>query len=247
MSLIPLGFLASLAAGLATGLGAVPVLFTKHASERLLDTMLGFAAGVMLAATSFSLLIPAIEIGGVWVTVAGLAIGAIFLALMDRLVPHMHFISGREGPASHLSRVWLLILAITIHNFPEGLSVGIGFGTGNIGSATALAIAIGLQNMPEGLAVALPLAREGYSRGRSLWYATLTGLVEPVGGLIGVSVVTIARPILPYGLAFAAGAMLYVVFDEMIPESHRKGHEREATFGGIVGVGLMMVLDTVFA
>jgi zinc transporter, ZIP family len=247
MPLIPLGFLASLAAGLATGLGAIPVLFTKRAPDKLLDAMLGFAAGVMLAATAFSLLIPAIDIGGVWVTVAGLVIGAIFLGLLDRVIPHMHFISGREGPPSHLSRVWLLILAITLHNFPEGLSVGIGFGTGNIGAATALAIAIGLQNMPEGLAVALPLAREGYNRGRALWYATATGLIEPVGGLIGVTVVTIARPILPYGLAFAAGAMLYVVFDEMIPESHRKGHEREATFGGIVGFGLMMVLDTIFA
>ena len=247
MSLIPLGFLASLAAGLATGLGAIPVLFIKRAPERMLDAMLGFAAGVMLAATAFSLLIPAIEIGGVWATVVGFVIGALFLALLDRLVPHLHFISGREGPAWNLSRVWLLILAITIHNFPEGLSVGIGFGAGNIGAATALAIAIGLQNMPEGLAVALPLAREGYNRGRALWYATLTGLVEPIGGLIGVSAVTIARPVLPYGLAFAAGAMLYVVFDEMIPESHRKGHEREATFGGIVGFGLMMVLDNIFA
>lgn len=247
MPLIPLGFLASLAAGLTTGLGAIPVLFTKRAPDKLLDAMLGFAAGVMLAATAFSLLIPAIDIGGVWVTVAGLVIGAIFLGLLDRVIPHMHFISGREGPHSHLSRVWLLILAITLHNFPEGLSVGIGFGAGNIGAATALAIAIGLQNMPEGLAVALPLAREGYNRGRALWYATATGLIEPVGGLIGVTVVTIARPILPYGLAFAAGAMLYVVFDEMIPESHRKCHEREATFGGIVGFGLMMVLDTIFA
>jgi len=247
MSLIPLGFLASLAAGLATGLGAIPVLFIKRAPERLLDAMLGFAAGVMLAATAFSLLIPAIEIGGVWTTVVGFGIGALFLALLDRLVPHLHFISAREGPAWNLSRVWLLILAITIHNFPEGLSVGISFGVGNIGAATALAIAIGLQNMPEGLAVALPLAREGYNRGRALWYATLTGLVEPIGGLIGVSVVTIARPILPYGLAFAAGAMLYVVFDEMIPESHRKGHKKEATFGSIIGFGLMMVLDNVFA
>jgi ZIP family zinc transporter len=247
MTLVPLGFLASLAAGLATGLGAVPVLFTKRASERLLDAMLGFAAGVMLAATAFSLLIPAIEVGGIWITIAGLGIGALFLGLMDRLVPHMHFISGREGPHSNLSRIWLLIIAITIHNFPEGLSVGIGFGTGNIGAATALAIAIGLQNMPEGLAVALPLAREGYSQKRALWYATATGLIEPVGGLIGVSIVTLARPILPYGLAFAAGAMMYVVFDEMIPESHRGGHEREATFGGIIGFGLMMVLDTIFA
>lgn len=167
IGLIPLGFLASLAAGAATGVGALPVLFTKHASERLMDAMLGFAAGVMLAATAFSLLMPAIEIAGVWVTVLGLMIGTVFLVLMDRLIPHLHFISGLEGPPSGLSRIWLLILAITIHNFPEGLSVGISFGTGDIGAGTALAIAIGLQNMPEGLAVALPLAREGYTRRRA--------------------------------------------------------------------------------
>lgn len=247
MGLIPTGFLASLAAGVATGVGALPVLFTRRAPERLLDAMLGFAAGVMLAATAFSLLVPAIEIAGVWVAVLGLAIGAVFLALMDRLIPHLHLISGLEGPRSNLSRIWLLILAITIHNFPEGLSVGIGFGTGDIGAGMALAIAIGLQNMPEGLAVALPLAREGYTRRRALWYATLTGLIEPVGGLLGVSVVTLVSPILPYGLAFAAGAMLYVVFDELIPESHRRGHNMEATFGAIIGFGLMMVLDTIFA
>lgn len=246
LPLIPLGFLASLAAGLATGVGAIPVLFVKRAPEWLMDALLGFAAGVMLAATAFSLLMPALELGGILATTTGLVAGALFLALLDRFIPHMHFISGPEGPKSNLRRVWLLVLAITIHNFPEGLSVGIGFGTGDIGAGTVLAVAIGLQNMPEGLAVAMPLAREGYSRGRALWYATLTGLVEPIGGLIGVSIVSIASPILPYGLAFAAGAMLYVVFDEMIPESHRRGHEKAATLGGIIGFGLMMVLDTVF-
>lgn len=244
--LIWIGFLASLTAGLATGAGALPVLFTRQVSDRILDIMLGFAAGVMLAATAFSLLLPAIELGGIWIAVLGTVIGGLFLHLVDRFTPHFHFISGPEGPSSSLRRIWLLILAITIHNFPEGLAVGVSFGGGNVGAGMALATGIGLQNMPEGLAVALPLVREKYHRGRALWYATLTGLVEPLGGLLGVSIVTLARPILPLGLAFAAGAMLFVVCDELIPESHRKGHERDATFGLMAGFVIMMVLDTIF-
>lgn len=244
---IGVGFGVSLAAGLATGVGALPALVVKRASERVMDSMLGFAAGVMLAATAFSLLIPAIDEGGIWVTVIGLAVGVAFLDLMDRSIPHIHFISGPEGPPSHLRRIWLLVLAITIHNFPEGLSVGVSFGTEDMAAGTVLAIAIGLQNMPEGLAVALPLIREGYTQGRAVWYATLTGLVEPVAGLLGVSLVIIFAPLLPLGLAFAAGAMLYVVADEIIPESHRRGHEKEATFGTVVGFGLMMALDNLFA
>jgi len=243
--LIQIGFLASLAAGLATGAGALPVLFTRQVSERTFDVMLGFAAGVMLAATAFGLLIPAIELGGIWIVVLGTIMGGLFLHLTDRFTPHLHFISGPEGPSSNLRRIWLLILAITIHNFPEGLAVGVSFGAGDIGAGAALATGIGLQNIPEGLAVALPLVREKYSRGKALWYATLTGLVEPIGGLLGVSIVTLARPLLPLGLAFAAGAMLFVVCDELIPESHRKGHERAATFGLIAGFIIMMVLDTI--
>ncbi len=159
---ILLGFLASLAAGLATGVGALPVLFfKKRPSQRYLDLMLGFAAGVMLAATAFSLLIPAIEDGGAWVAVGGLLLGALVLHLIDRFVPHEHFIRGHEGPSSRLRKIWLFVIAITIHNFPEGLAVGVGFGGGALGPAIALAIGIGLQNMPEGLAVALPLVGEG--------------------------------------------------------------------------------------
>ena len=247
METILLGSMASLAAGLATGVGALPVLFTRRISERVLDVMLGFAAGVMLAATSFSLIVPAINLGGPWTAVFGIAIGALCLHLVDRFTPHMHFISGHEGPSTRLSRIWLFILAITIHNFPEGLAVGVSFGSGDVASGLVIATAIGLQNMPEGLAVALPLIREGYSRWKALWYATLTGLVEPVGGLLGVAMVSMSRPLLPWGLAFAAGAMLFVVSDEMIPESHRKGHEREATFGLIIGFIIMMLLDTLLA
>jgi len=244
--IIWLGSVASLAAGLATGAGALPVLFTKKVSDKLLDVMLGFSAGVMLAATSFSLIVPAIDLSGPWIAVFGIILGAFVLHLIDRLVPHFHPVLGAEGPPSRLSRVWLFVLAITIHNFPEGLAVGVSFGIGDIAAGLVIATAIGLQNMPEGLAVALPLLREGYSRRKSLWYATLTGLVEPIGGLLGIILVSVFHPILPWGLSFAAGAMLFVISDEIIPESHRKGFEREATFGLIVGFVLMMLLDCLF-
>jgi len=242
-----LGSVASLLAGLATGAGAVPVLFTKRISDRLLDVMLGFSAGVMLAATAFSLIVPAIDLSGPLVVVFGIILGALILHLIDRFVPHFHPVLGAEGPPSKLSRVWLFVLAITIHNFPEGLAVGVSFGSGDVAAGFVIAMAIGLQNMPEGLAVALPLLREGYSRRKSLWYGTLTGLVEPVGGLLGVALVSVFQTILPWGLAFAAGAMLFVVSDEMIPESHRKGFEREATFGVIAGFVVMLFLDCIFA
>jgi ZIP family zinc transporter len=192
--LVWLGVLSSLLAGASTGIGGLPVLFMKQVSDRTMDTMLGFAAGVMLAATAFS----------------------------------------------------LLILAITIHNFPEGLAVGVSLGGGDIGAGITIALAIALQNIPEGSVVAFPLVREGFGRRKALWIATLTGLVEPFGGIIGVLVVGSAIQLLPYGLAFAGGAMAFVVSHEMIPESHRKGDEIEATFGFIGGFALMMFLDTIF-
>jgi len=242
-----LGSAASFIAGLATGAGSLPVLFTKKVSDKVLDIMLGFSAGVMLAATSFSLIVPAIDRSSVWVAVLGIIIGAMVLHMVDRFIPHLHPSFGAEGPPSKLSRVWLFVLAITIHNFPEGLAVGVSFGSGDVGAGLVVAMAIGLQNMPEGLAVALPLLREGYSRPKSLWYGALTGLVEPIGGLLGVALVSVFHPILPWALAFAGGAMLFVVSDEMIPESHRKGFEREATFGLVSGFVVMMLLDSLFA
>ena len=246
MNIILMGAVASLLAGLATGAGALPVLFTNKISDRLLDVMLGFSAGVMLATTSFSLIIPALEIGGITVSVIGLSLGALIVHFIDRFIPHLHLISGLEGPPSKISRIWLFVIAMAIHNFPEGMAVGVSFGTGDVAAGMIVAIAIGLQNMPEGLAVALPLLREKYSKSRSLWYATLTGLVEPIGGLLGVSLVSISSMILPWGLSFAAGAMLFIVSDEMIPESHRKEFAREATLGLILGFIVMMVLDTIF-
>lgn len=252
--IIFMGAMASLGAGLATGVGALPGFFLKPDAvpRSLMNGLLGLAAGVMLAATSFSLVIPSIEYGSeiyrspllaVLVACLFIFLGGYSLDLINKIVPHLHTVLGHEGPPSKLSRVTLFILAITIHNFPEGMAVGVGFGTGDVGSGLALAIGIGIQNMPEGLAVALPLIRDGRSVLFAWFIALLTGLVEPVGGLIGVSLVTIAMVVLPAALAFAAGAMLFVISDEIIPETHREGNERIATFGVIVGFIIMMALD----
>lgn len=247
MNVIWIGGLASLGAGLATGLGAIPVFFTKNASPKLLDGLLGFSAGIMLGATSFSLVLPSIQLGGVWVASLGIILGGAFLGLANRLIPHLHTFSGREGPLITLSRVWLFVLAITIHNFPEGMSVGVGFGRGDLGEGLSLAMGIGFQNMPEGMAVAFALLREGYRPFQALGYATLTGLVEPIGGLIGVGIVTLAQSLLPWGLAFAGGAMLFVISHEIIPETHRSGHPLEATFGVLSGFVVMTVFDNLFS
>lgn len=249
MNLITLGLLGSLAAGMATGLGALPAMITTRVSPRALNGMLGFAAGVMLAATAFSLLIPAINDGGVWLAMVGLLLGVAFLALLDRFLPHEHFQMGPEGPPSSLRRTWLFVIAITMHNFPEGMAVGVGFGSGRMGEAIALAIGIGIQNVPEGLAVALPLIRERYTRRQALLIATLSGLVEPVGGVLGAAAVVAAQSLLPIGLAFAAGAMLFVIVDEIIPETHHIGEQGKAsdarlsTYGLIVGFVVMTLLD----
>jgi ZIP family zinc transporter len=243
MDAIPLGLLASLGAGLATGLGAIPIFFLRNVPVKIMDGLLGFSAGIMLGATSFSLVLPSIKLGGLWVTSFGMILGGLFLAVANRLTPHLHSLSGREGIPLPFSRVWLFVLAITIHNFPEGMSVGVGFGRGEISEGVALAMGIGFQNMPEGLAVALALIREGHPPLRSFGTAILTGLVEPIGGLLGVSVVTMAHVLLPWGLAFAGGAMLFVISSEIIPETHRHGHPVEATFGVLFGFIVMTVFD----
>jgi ZIP family zinc transporter len=240
------GTLATVATGLASGVGAIPVLVFRGVPDKVLDALLGFAAGVMLAATAFSLLIPAIDLGGVWIASLGIVLGALLLSYADKAIPHLHFIAGPEGPSSTLRRIWLLILAITIHNFPEGMAVGVGFGSGSLSTAITLAIAIGLQNMPEGLAVALPLIREGYSPKRSIFYATLSGLAEPLAGFLGAAAVTLVKPLVPVAMGFAAGAMLYVISEEIIPETHRKGYARIGTTGLLTGFIVMMVLDNLF-
>nr|WP_241865540.1 ZIP family metal transporter [Paracoccus salsus] len=248
-----LGFLGSLAAGLMTAIGAIPVLFGRVPSPRTRDLALGFAAGVMLSASFFSLIIPALEAAGsrhdsragpAAIVCIAILIGMGAIALMNEYLPHEHFQTGREGGrAASLQRVWLFVIAITIHNFPEGLAVGVGFGGGGLQGGLPIAIGIGLQNAPEGLAVAVSLLAEGYSRSRAWGVAALTGLVEPLGGLIGAGVVTFSTALLPWGLAFAAGAMLYVISHEIIPETHRCGHQRQATLGLAIGLVIMLFLD----
>jgi ZIP family zinc transporter len=253
--LIAIGCLASLLAGLCTAVGALPVLAAWRISPRRQDVMLGFAAGVMLAASAFSLIVPGLdvatedygsELAAALIVSLGMMLGAVSLWLINAYVPHEHFILGREGGVStSLRRIWLFVIAITLHNFPEGMAVGVGYGAGDIGQANALAIGIGLQNLPEGLAVAIALVGEGYPRWQAFVVALITGLVEPVGGLLGVTAVTIAQPLLPWGLAFAAGAMIFVISSEIIPETHRKGAKIESTFGLMIGFVIMMTLDVV--
>ncbi|MGD9614051.1 MAG: ZIP family metal transporter [Alphaproteobacteria bacterium] len=250
---ILLGTLGSLMAGLASGVGALPILAVRRISEEAQDVLLGFAAGVMLAAAFFSLIIPGLEaaqeqgaseVGAVTLVGGGVLLGAAGLWAIHRYVPHEHFILGREGPQSaRFRRIWLFVIAITLHNFPEGLAVGVGFGGGDIANGVALATGIALQNMPEGLAVAVSLLAINYTKTQAVLVAFLTGLVEPLGGLIGASTVTLAHFLLPWGLALAAGAMLFVVSDEIIPETHRRGMKTHATTGLMVGLVVMMFLD----
>ncbi len=246
MSIVALGFTASFLAGFATVIGAIPIFFVREVSNKFLDSAMGFSAGVMLAATSFSLLVPALEIGGISPVVSGFLLGALFVYLADKYIPHEHLISGHEGPSLEASKITLIILAITIHNFPEGIAVGVSFGTGDLSIGFAVATAIALQNIPEGTAVAFPMQKRGAGKIKSVKVTLLSGLVEPLGGFLGVALVETFKTLLPYTLAFAAGAMIYVVSDEMIPESHRSGFEKEATLGVLLGFILMMILDNLF-
>ena len=242
-----------------TALGAAFVFVNKTVSSRLLVLMLGFAAGVMIAASFFSLLLPAIdmaEAAGVpgWMpAVIGFLAGGLFLHLIDKLLPHLHpglATSESEGIKTHWQRSVLLVLAITLHNFPEGLAVGVAFGavaagvpSANLASALALAIGIGLQNFPEGMAVSMPLRGEGISQMKAFMLGQASGLVEPVAGVLGALAVISMQRILPYALSFAAGAMIYVVVEELIPESQRGESTDVATLGAMVGFAVMTFLD----
>lgn len=236
----------------ATSFGAVPALFLHTVSEAKKDLLLGMSAGVMLAATCFSLLLPAIDMASLVYTpltsavlVAGLLlVGALALHLGNESIPHEHFFRGHEGAdAVQLKRIWLFILAITIHNVPEGLAVGVTAGSGVEGIALPILVGIGFQDIPEGLVVALALLSKGYSTRDSFFVAVVTGLVEAAGAAIGYFFVQVSQGVLPWTLAFAGGMMLYVISHEMIPECHSRGNEKAATLGLMVGFALMMVLD----
>lgn len=246
LDLVTLGIIASVLAGSATAIGALPVLFLKRISHVVVDASLGFSAGIMTSASIFSLLVPALEMGDIAITLLGFVAGSASVFLIDKYVPHTHIVKGLEGPTSRLSSLSLMIIAITVHNFPEGMAVGVSFGTGNIEIGIVIATAIALQNIPEGTAVAFPFTSMGMGKFRAIYYTLLTGLVEPIGAAIGVLLATHIAHFLPFGLAYAAGAMIYVVSDEMVPESHRLGHEEEATFGFISGFVIMMLLDNIF-
>ena len=242
-----------------TALGASVVFFFKEINRKVMDGMLGFAAGVMIAASFWSLLAPAIEMAeesGLppWIpAVIGFLLGGGFLWVIDRVLPHLHIgfpIEEAEGVKTSWHRSILLVLAITLHNVPEGLAVGVAFGalaadlpSASLAGAIALALGIGIQNFPEGAAVSVPLRREGMSRLKSFWYGQLSGVVEPIAGVLGAVAVIFMRPILPYALAFAAGAMIYVVVEELIPESQLEKNTHVATFGAMLGFAVMMTLD----
>lgn len=238
----------------ATAAGTLPILFARTIPQKMQDSMFGFGAGVMLAASAFSLVAPGIAAAesqgaGPWgagLTVgAAILLGAAALLLMDRLLPHEHFIKGREGIEAHrLRRAWLFVFAITLHNLPEGLAIGVGYAGNDPLRGTALATGIAIQDIPEGLVVAVALIAAGYKRAFAVALGMLSGLVEPVGAVLGAVVVGWSTALLPWGLGFAAGAMLFVISHEIIPESHRKGHEVYATCGLMLGFVLMMMLDT---
>jgi len=255
-------FMAGIFTWAMTALGASAVFLAKDINRKVLDVMLGFAAGVMSAAVYWSMLAPALKIATqrhlfAWAPVAvGFLLGGFFLRGIDRILPHLQFgspIEKAEGIKTHWRRPTLLILAMTLHNIPEGLAIGVAFGAIAVASSTttlqtaiALAIGIGIQDIPEGLAVSVPLRREGVSRLKSFWYGQLSGIVEPIASIIGALAVILAQNILPYTLAFAAGAMFFIIVEEIIPESQRGGNAALATMGTIVGFVVMMILDVAF-
>lgn len=256
---VVLALLSTLFTWAVTAFGASMVFLFKTINKKILNSMLGFAAGVMVAASCWSLLNPAIEMArergeAPWVpAVTGFLAGGAFLYLMDKLLPHLHMrlaTDKAEGIKTHWQRSVLLVMAITLHNIPEGLAVGVAFGAlasnpdiGVLGGAVALAIGIGLQNFPEGAAVSIPLRREGFSRLKAFQYGQLSGIVEPISGLLGAYLVLSVTPLLPYALSFAAGAMIFVVVEELIPESQTGNETDLSTIGAMLGFTIMMFLD----
>ncbi|MBE6703040.1 MAG: ZIP family metal transporter [Ruminococcaceae bacterium] len=248
-----MALLTALGVGGATMIGALIGLIFKKISHKFSDTILGFAAGVMLAAAVIGLILPSLEYGDYaigWrllVTVAGIFAGAVCLNLIDKLVPHLHKMAGNDSEERHanksLNKVLLFVLAIAIHNLPEGIAAGVGFGTGNNAQALIIAGGIALQNIPEGMVIIGPMLSAGISPTKTILIALGTGLIEVIGTLIGFFAVSVSQAILPFALAFAGGTMLYVISDEMIPETHAHGHQRGATYALLVGFCLMIATD----
>ena len=242
-------FLTALGVGGATIIGSLIGFLFRGISHKFSDIVLSFAAGVMLSAAFVGLIMPSIEYGGengIWMTILGIFAGAVCLSLIDKLVPHLHKIAGQdieEHDNKNLGKVLLFVLAIAIHNLPEGIAAGVGFGSGDTTQALLIAGGIALQNIPEGMVIIGPLLAAGVKPGKTFLLAMMTGLVEVVGTLIGYFAVSISTAILPFALAFAGGTMLYVISDEMIPETHAHGSERGATYSLLVGFSLMLVFD----
>ena len=249
MTGIEMVLLTALGVGGATVIGAAVGFIFKRATHKFSDIVLAFAAGIMLAAAVFGLIVPSLEYGGkfgIIITVAGIFAGAVCLNLVDRLVPHLHKLAGEDiesHKATNLSKVLLFVTAIAIHNLPEGIAAGVGFGSGDTTQALLIAGGIALQNIPEGMVIIGPMLAAGVSKKRTFIIAMMTGLVEVLGTLIGYFAVSIASVILPFALAFAGGTMLYVISDEMIPETHSHGHERGATYALLIGFCVMLVTD----
>lgn len=243
-------WLTAIGVGGATVIGALIGFLFRNISHRFKDIVLAFAAGVMLAAAVLGLILPSVEYGGeggVWITVLGIFVGALFLNLMDKLVPHLHDLAGGKQDGRTVDkerhRILLFVLAIAIHNLPEGIAAGVGFGAGNTTEALLIAGGIALQNIPEGMVIIAPMLSVGISSRKTFLFAALTGAVEVVGTLLGYFAVSIASAVLPFALAFAGGTMLYIISDEMIPETHAHGSERGATYAILVGFCLMLVFD----
>ena len=243
-----LALISAFGVGGATIAGVIIGFLFRKVPHKFNDAILGFAAGIMLSAAILGLIIPSIEEGNVWVTSVGILVGAIFLNLADKLTPHLHHITGMDQEAhadrqNHLNKVMLFVMAIAIHNLPEGIAAGVGFGSENINNAITVALGIALQNIPEGMIIVSPLIMAGVAKKRVFFIACFTGVIEIIGTMIGFGTVSVAKAILPFALAFAGGTMIYVVSDEMIPETHSHGYERMATYSLLAGFITMLVMD----
>ncbi|MDO4523541.1 MAG: ZIP family metal transporter [Eubacteriales bacterium] len=243
-----LAIISAFGVGGATIIGVTLGFLFERIPHRFNDVILGFAAGVMLAAAMLGLIIPSLDYGNVWITVVGIIVGALFLNMADRLTPHLHHITGVDQEAhvhgqTNLNKVMLFVMAIAIHNLPEGIAAGVGFGGSDIGNAITVAFGIALQNIPEGMVIVSPMILAGVPKKRVFLIASFTGMIEIVGTMIGYFAVSIATAVLPFALAFAGGTMIYVVSDEMIPETHSHGFERMATYSLLAGFILMLIMD----